>query len=193
MGHVSQCLWLLAHDPQNRLRLFEPMCLIACPRLTRLSVVKRSQWKPRSRRDLGQIASWNIYPRQGDYEIVVVICMLTTLRKNFRPDLHEVFRVSWQWDNEHNIKFWRRSGSPCGCRDCFTDSSLLGVVDEHKSRSISNRFARWREWYRDTCTMWLGGGMHCPSASSFKRASLPATTNLIRCRRGVQSVFGTSQ
>jgi len=31
---------------------------------------------------------------------------------------------------------------------------------------ISNQFARWRDWYCDTSKTCLGGGMHCPSASS---------------------------
>ena len=26
-------------------------------------------------------------------------------------DLHEIFRVGWQWANEQMIKFWWRSGS----------------------------------------------------------------------------------
>ena len=32
--------------------------------------------------------------------------------------------------------------------------------------AILNRFARWRNWYRDTGKTCLGGGMLCPSASS---------------------------
>ena len=39
------------------------------------------------------------------------VCLLTTVRKNFRTDLHEIFREGWQWTNEQTIKFWRRSGS----------------------------------------------------------------------------------
>jgi len=31
---------------------------------------------------------------------------------------------------------------------------------------ISNRFARRRDWYRDTGKTCLGGGMHCLSVSS---------------------------
>jgi len=44
-----------------------------------------------------------------DYVIVVVclsICLLATLRKNFRTDLHEIFTEGWQWANEQTIKFW---------------------------------------------------------------------------------------
>jgi len=35
--------------------------------------------------------------------IVVVclfVCLLVTLRKNFRTDLHEIFREGWQWASE---------------------------------------------------------------------------------------------
>jgi len=37
-------------------------------------------------------------------------------------DLHEIFSERWQWANEQAIKFWWRSGSPSGYRDCFPDS-----------------------------------------------------------------------
>jgi len=36
---------------------------------------------------------------------------VATFRKNFRTDLHEIFREGWQWANEQTIKFWWRSGS----------------------------------------------------------------------------------
>ena len=54
------------------------------------------------------------YPRQGGYVIVVVclfVCLLATLRKNFRTDLHEIFREGWQWAIEQKIKFWWGSWS----------------------------------------------------------------------------------
>jgi len=58
------------------------------------------------------------------------VCLLATLRKNFQTDLHEIFRVGWQWANEQTINFWWRSGSPFGyCMDCFPDSSLLGDTE----------------------------------------------------------------
>jgi len=34
------------------------------------------------------------------------VCLLTTLRKNFRTDLHEIFRECWQWANEQTTRFW---------------------------------------------------------------------------------------
>jgi len=48
--------------------------------------------------------------------------MLATLRKNFRTDLHEVFRKSWQRANEQTVKFWWRSrtDSPDGGTDIAT-------------------------------------------------------------------------
>jgi len=39
------------------------------------------------------------YIRQGDYVFVVVclsVCLLATLRKTLRPDLHEIFGEDWQ-------------------------------------------------------------------------------------------------
>ena len=58
------------------------------------------------------------YLRQEAYVIVVVclsvclsVCLLATLRKNFRTDLHEIFREGWQWASEQMNKFWWRPGS----------------------------------------------------------------------------------
>ena len=48
------------------------------------------------------------YLRQGSSAFVVV-CLLATLCKNLRTDLHEIFR---EWANEQMIKFWWRSGYP---------------------------------------------------------------------------------
>ena len=65
---------------------------------------------------------------QGGY-VIVVVCLLATLCKNFQTDLHEIFMEGWQWANEQMIKFWWRSGSLSGYRDCFPDSSLLGDME----------------------------------------------------------------
>ena len=49
------------------------------------------------------------YLRQRGYVIVVVclfVCLLATLRKNVRMDLHEILREGWQWASEQMIKFW---------------------------------------------------------------------------------------
>jgi len=56
----------------------------------------------------------DVYLRQGGYVIVFVglfVCLLATLRRNFRMDLHEKFREGWQWASEQMIKFWWHSGS----------------------------------------------------------------------------------
>jgi len=39
-------------------------------------------------------------------------------------------------------------------------------------REDTERFNRWRYWYRNTGKTCLGGGIHCPSASSFMWARL---------------------
>jgi len=54
------------------------------------------------------------------------VCLLATLRRKFRTDLHEIFREGWQWINRQTITFWWRSGSPSRHSNCFPDSSLLG-------------------------------------------------------------------
>jgi len=49
------------------------------------------------------------YFRQGGYVIVVVclfVCLLATLRKNVRTDLHKICRQGWQWADEQMVKFW---------------------------------------------------------------------------------------
>jgi len=49
---------------------------------------------------------WNNYLLQEKYIIVVVclcVCLLAILPKNFRTDLHEIFRESWQWASKQMI------------------------------------------------------------------------------------------
>ena len=43
--------------------------------------------------------------------VCLFVRLLATLWKNFRTDLHQIFREGWQWANEQMIKFWRRSRS----------------------------------------------------------------------------------
>ena len=64
------------------------------------------------------------YLRQGGY--VFVMSVSKTLHKNIQTDVRAIFREGWQWANEQLIKFWWRSGSLSGYRDCFPGSSLLG-------------------------------------------------------------------
>jgi len=62
------------------------------------------------------------------------VCLLATLCKNFQTHLREIFREGWQWADEQMIKFWWRSGSQSGYRDCFPDSSLLGDTESGINR-----------------------------------------------------------
>jgi len=39
------------------------------------------------------------------------VCLLATLRKNFRTDLHGLFTEVWQWASQETTKLWWRSGS----------------------------------------------------------------------------------
>ena len=51
-------------------------------------------------------------PRRICFRRCSSVCLLASLRKNFRTDLHEIFREGWQWASEQIVKFWWRSGSP---------------------------------------------------------------------------------
>jgi len=43
-----------------------------------------------------------------DMFLSLFVCLLATSRKNFRMDLHEIFRKVWQWASEQMVKFrWR--------------------------------------------------------------------------------------
>jgi len=75
------------------------------------------------------------------------VCLVATLCRNFRTDLHEIFSEGWQRPDERTIKFWWRSRSRIRIRirrDPDTDP------------------------YRDTGKTCLGRDMHYPSASSLK-------------------------
>jgi len=69
------------------------------------------------------------------------VCVLATLRKNFRTDLHENFREGWPMNKLLNF------GNLVAIR--ITDLDTDPDPDP----------------YRDTGKTCLGGGMHCPSAS----------------------------
>jgi len=43
--------------------------------------------------------------------VCLSVGLLATLGKNFRTNMHEVFREGWQWANEQMIKVWWRSES----------------------------------------------------------------------------------
>jgi len=77
-------------------------------------------------------------------------------QKNFRTDLHELFREGWEWANEQVIKFWWRSGSPSGYRDCFPDSSLSGDTEMDNGHSfilIRQMAALVRRALAEVCTV----------------------------------------
>jgi len=90
--------------------------------------------------------------RQRGYVIVVClsvslfVCLLATLRKNFRTDLHEISGERWQETNEQMVKFCWRSESQ--------------MQSESQIRNLDP------DPLRHTSTTCLGGGLHCPSASS---------------------------
>ena len=72
------------------------------------------------------------YLRQGGYVFVVVylsVCLLATLRKNLRTDLHEIFRDGWEWNNEQTTKFCCDPDNHLDTGICFLDSSLLGDTE----------------------------------------------------------------
>ena len=43
-------------------------------------------------------------PRRICFRRCLSVCLLATLRQNFRTDLHEVFRKGWQWTSEQITK-----------------------------------------------------------------------------------------
>jgi len=44
------------------------------------------------------------YLHPGGY-VIVVVCLLATLRKNSQTDLDEIFREGWQWAKEQMLNF----------------------------------------------------------------------------------------
>jgi len=45
-------------------------------------------------------------PRRLCFRRCLYVCLLATLRKNFRTDLHEILREVWQLASEQTVKFW---------------------------------------------------------------------------------------
>jgi len=117
----------------------------------------------------------------------LVYYIVTSAKEDmFSSDLHEIVRDGWQWASEQMIKFYWRSESPSGHRDCFPDSLLLGDTESRINRlrcatlQCSACNSRHRHSNYDVITspahdrqprqMCLGGGMHCPSVSGLKYA-----------------------
>ena len=88
---------------------------------------------------------------------------MATFRKNFRTDLHEIFRERWQWSIEQTIKFWSRLDTEIVFRIRYY-WEIRKVVNGHKSAAHTDSLEG------GTGKTWLGGGMHYPSASSFLKA-----------------------
>jgi len=103
-------------------------------------------------------------PRRLCFRCCLFVCLLATLRKNFRTDLHDMFCEGWQWISEQLFKFWWRSGSPSGYRDCFPDSILLGDRESLTALQLWHHYVTGPR-YRETGKRGLGGGLHCPDAS----------------------------
>jgi len=92
------------------------------------------------------------------------VCLLATLRKNFRKDLREMFREGWQWPSEQISKFRWRFGHRLDTGIVFRIRhywEIQKVVNGHKSAAHTDSLAG------DTCNACLGGGMRCPSVSTF--------------------------
>ena len=120
-------------------------------------------------------------PRSICFRRCLSVCLLATLRKNFRTDLHEIFSEGWQWASQQMCTFWWQSGSLSGYRNCFPNLSLMGDTESGINRlrcatlQCMARTSRHRHSNYDVITSpshnrqprqtCLGGGMHFPSAS----------------------------
>jgi len=99
-------------------------------------------------------------PRRICFRHCLSACLLANLRENFRTDFHEIFTEDWQSANEQTIKFWWRSGSSSGYRDCFPDLSLLG----DKEKWSTDKSAAHTDSPDGSTSK--GRGMQCPTAST---------------------------
>jgi len=67
-------------------------------------------------------------------QVMVLFChfLLSTLRKNFQSDLHDIFRKGWQWADEQVIKFSPDGGTGKTCLGggfhCLNASSFICFV-----------------------------------------------------------------
>ena len=91
------------------------------------------------------------------------LCLSATSRKNFRTDLHEIFREGWQLATEQRSTF---GGDPAHRLDTGIVFrirhywEIRKVVNEHKSAVHTDSPDG------GTGKGCLGAGMHCPNASS---------------------------
>ena len=92
-----------------------------------------------------------------------------------------IFMEGWQWANEQ-VKFWWRSGSPSGYRDCFPDSSLFGdirkVVNGHSFILIRQVAALVRRAFAAVCIVAVytctRSSILDPPPTSLKNKRIPA-------------------
>ena len=86
------------------------------------------------------------------------VCLLATLRKNFRTDLHEIFRDGW-------ITVWIQ-----GLFSGFVTAGRYGKwyqpTEQRDAAVLGMQYSRHHRSNYDVITSSaLGGCMHCPSAS----------------------------
>ena len=58
------------------------------------------------------LSAISLTPPMRICRLIIIVCLLTTLHKNFGMDLYEIFREALQWANEQMITSWWQSGSP---------------------------------------------------------------------------------
>jgi len=91
---------------------------------------------------------YSCYLHQGRlcFRCCLSVCLLATLRKNFRTDWHEICRVGWQWADEQMIKFLWRSGSLSGYRDRIV-FRIRHYWEIRKAASIDGAARRCSAWH----------------------------------------------
>ena len=109
MHHWEDRSMMLVSWHADNFLLFGPKCFLPCVALA-IWLLHYLQYQQVA--VCGQIFFTHDVVTSGkDYVIVVVCLFICSLRKNFRTDLHEIFREGWQWENEQMITFRWRSGS----------------------------------------------------------------------------------
>ena len=98
----------------------------------------------------------------------LTVCLLATLRKNVRTDLHEIFREGWQWTNEKLFFGFDTTGRWGKLDCCATTTSLRHrpTTARQRLRCTQRAVSSAHDIARLVKTG-LGGGLHSPRASSF--------------------------
>ena len=107
-------------------------------------------------------------PRRICFRRCFSVCV-SNFAQNFPSGFAWNFQGRLAMANEQLVKFWWRSGSPSGCGDSFPGSSLLGDTESGINRlRCATLQSTSRHRHNDVITSpAVGGGMHCPTASSF--------------------------